>query len=200
MVIRYRDLRKLLCDFLVDPIRRPELLEEGRLRLRDLADNPGCSPFMREDARASLGALETFQRSLNALGLSGIPLTKPPAGLPPLIIENVEIPVALDLMIQIRDRRHGLQVGGVLFRLSKGSETETEGASNKRREIGKNAAVLVHMMASERLAGAGTSQASICYSVDVHQGEAHAAPRSYVSIERNVRAACRTIAARWDAV
>lgn len=92
------------------------------------------------------------------------------------------------------------RVGGLLLRMSKGTDGETENAASKRREIGRNAAVLVFMHVTAHLAKLGVPSYEHCYSIDVQHGEAHQAPRNYLAISDNMRAACRTIAAMWDSV
>lgn len=197
-VVRYRDARRAMVRFLADPHRRPQTLLDTRDRLEAQADDPALRPFTREDARSSVAALDAFQAGLNVFGFGGLSFEVPATGLRPLDIETVAVTVSLDLIVRATDRRRGDLVGGVLFRLSKGSEGETEAAAARRREIGMYAATLVHMVCTEQLASVAMPSPAHCFSVDVQRKERHRASSQYLTREANLQAACRSIRRAWD--
>jgi hypothetical protein len=117
--------------------------------------------------------------------------------LAPLNLEGVQVGVALDAVVKVPNPD---RVGGVLLRMARGGEGETENAASKRREIGRNAAVLIYMSVAQNLTRLGAPSPEHCYSIDVQHGEAHQTPRNYLAVNDNMRAACRAIAALWDSV
>ena len=197
-VVRYRDARRAMVRFLADPHRSPRIVLDARDRLEAQSEDPAARPFTREDARASAAALDAFQAGLNEFGFGGLRFEAPPPGLGPLGIEEVAVTVSLDLVVRAADRRRGELVGGVLFRLSKGADGETEAAAARRREVGMYAATLVHMACAEQLDGFGAPSPSHCFSVDVQRRERHRASSQYLTREANLRAACRSIRRSWD--
>lgn len=184
--------------FLADPHRNPQILLDARDRLEAQSEDQAARPFTREDARASAAALDAFQAGLNEFGFGGLRFEAPPQGLGPLDIEEVAVTVSLDLVVRAADRRRGELVGGVLFRLSKGADGETEAAAARRREVGMYAATLVHMACVEQLDDFGAPSPSHCFSVDVQRRERHRASSQYLTREANLRAACRSIRRAWN--
>ena len=199
-VVRYRDARACLTRFLADRARSHRIIEEGKARLDAVLGDPSASAFKQEDARSSIVALNNFQRTWNQLGIGGLNFERPASRLPPLTLDAVEVGVALDSIVRANGPGLPSRVGGLLLRMSRGVDGESDGAASKRREIGRNAAVLVYLCVSEHLTGLGTPSAEHCYSIDVQHGEAHQAPRNYLAITDNMLAACRAIAAMWDSV
>lgn len=193
-VVRYRAARDCIGRFLADPGRSHRIIGEGREAFEAILADPSATAFKQEDARSSIVALNNFQRSWNQLGIGGMNFQAAPR-LAPLSLDGVQVGVALDSVAKVPNPD---RVGGLLLRMSKGTDGETENAASKRREIGRNAAVLVFMCVSERLASMGMPSAEHCYSIDVQHGEAHQAPRNYLAISENMRAACRTIALMWS--
>jgi hypothetical protein len=195
-VVRYRKARGCIGRFLADKARSHQIIADGRAEFEAILDNPFATPFQQEDARASILALDNFQRRWNQLGLGGFNFAPAPR-LSPIVMEGVEVTVTLDSLVKVPDPD---RVGGILLRMARGTTGETEGAASKRREIGRNAAVLIFLGVSEHLPKIGTPSPEHCFSVDVQHGEAHATPRNYLPIGDNMRAACRAIAAQWDTV
>lgn len=198
--VRYKGAREAIRTYLADPARSARILEHGRARLRAVEADVESTVFQREDARASIAALDDFEGGQNALGLGGTRTEAPPAGIPPLSIEGVQVSVTLDAMVRATHPRRGAVAGGVLLRMSKGQDAETDGAAARRQELGTTAAVLVYIFARERLSLYGQARPDLCVSVDVQRQEAYAAPASFRMRENNIRAACRAIAARWGSI
>ncbi|MBB5691699.1 hypothetical protein GXW77_14055 [Roseomonas alkaliterrae] len=199
-VVRYRDARRAIARFLTDRHRSTQILLDARARLEMLAEDTTGRPFAREDARASIGAIDAFQAGLNSFGFGGMRFETPPQDLSPLDIEGVAVTVSLDLVVRASDRRRGDLVGGILLRLSKGADGESEAASARRRDVGMYATTLVYMACAEQLDGLGMPSPTVCFSVDVQRRERHRASSQYLTREANLRAACRGIQRAWSNV
>jgi len=195
-VVRYRNARGAISKFLADRGRSWRILTDARAQFEAVLNDPSATTFKQEDARASIVALDTFQRRWNQLGLGGLNF-ETASKFDPLDMEGVQVGVSLDTVVRIPNPS---RVGGVLLRMSRGGDGETEGAANKRREIGRTAAVLVFLCVSSNLGRLGAPSHEHCFSIDVQHGEAHPAPRNHLAIAENMQAACRTIAAVWDSV
>ena len=195
-VVRYRRARDCIGRFLADKGRSHQIINAGRETFEAILNDPSATAFQQEDARASIVALDNFQRRWNQLGLGGFNFAPPPK-LAPIGMEGVEVGVALDSLVNAPNPD---RIGGILLRMARGTTGETEGAASKRREIGRNSAVLIFLSVSENLSKIGAPSTEHCFSVDVQHGEAHATPRNYLPIGDNMRAACRAIAAMWDSV
>ncbi len=196
-VARYRTARLAMGEFLTDKTHSHRIIGRAKDKLEGVLSDAEASAFKHEDARASIVALDGFQRGWNAFGLSGLNFEDVPS-LKRLEMEGVEIGVAMDAVTKRESPTRPTQVGGVLLRMARGGDGETDGAAAKRREIGRNAAVLVYLSAEKNLTKVGVPTPEICYSVDVQHGESHQAPKNYLAIVENMAAACRTIAALWD--
>jgi len=196
-VARYRVARDAMSDFLTDTMHSHVIIGKAKAKLEAILSDADASAFKHEDARASIVALDGFQRGWNAFGLSNLNFAEPPT-LKRLEIEGVEVGVAIDAVTKRESPTRPTLVGGVLLRMARGGDGETDGAAAKRREIGRNAAVLVYLSAAKNLTKIGTPSSDLCYSVDVQHGESHQAPKNYLAVVENMNAACRTIAALWD--
>jgi hypothetical protein len=93
-VIRYRDLRHGLSGYLANPVRPGVMLGNLEGLLQQKLDDTSLTPFVREDAAASLEALGSFRRFQNQLGgLDFTAVTRTPA----LPIEGVAVSIHPDL-------------------------------------------------------------------------------------------------------
>lgn len=193
--IRYAELKSGLVTFLAD-IRRPEAaLGRLRLTLESRRDTPRSTTFIRQDAELSLAAMDAFENMKNALG--GYRFVAPGQRFDLLAIAGVNVSINLDLFA-VRTKNGEDQFGGVLLRLTKPDDEETENAASKRREMGLYAATLAHMQARSLAASPGAPHHDLCMSIDVQCGEVHLAGRSAAMRSSRLEAACRFIAAMWD--
>lgn len=192
---RYKDARTAIREALCAPANEKRIIAAARDALEQRADDPALSDFARDDAEKSAEALTAFANLRNQL--AGHNFIEAPAKQPKLILAGVEISVHCDVLIE-RTYRGVDQRGAALLRLTKPEEDETETASDKRREVGQFAATLVHMHLARSLAGNKTPYHGLCWSIDVQNGDVHAAPRTYLSRATNLENACRFIAAMWD--
>lgn len=191
---RYSVARDATKAFLIDPNRSSDPIDSALELLEQRAADPAESAFRRSDAACSAEALNSLLSMGNQL--NGYNYSAAPRRQPKLTIGGVEVSVYVDLMIH-RSFRGQEQVGGALFRFTQ-ADDESEGAQNKRRNMGAYAATLVHMHVAQNLAGNRQPHHALCMSVDVQFREAHLAPRDFAQRTQNLENACRFIAAMWD--
>ncbi len=129
--------------------------------------------------------------------LSGYIFLPAPARQAPLAIGGVAVSVNLDLLVK-REKNDRAECGGVLFRLTKADEDETEAAAGKRKEMASYAATLVQMQVRVTLASGAIAHHDLCMSIDVQSGDVHTAPRNFAVKAQRIEAECRFIAAIWD--
>lgn len=194
-VIRYRDLRNGISAYLADASRPSCALASLESLLRHKADDGSNSAFMREDAEASLEALETFRRFQNQLG--GFDFKQPGKWAGALLIEGVAVSVYPDLVLT-QQARSNHRYGVALFRLAKGDEQESTTAAGKRADIAKYVATLAYMQANAHCAPSHVAHPALCLSIDVQNQEIVAASSSQTIRVNNIKAACRQISRAWN--
>jgi hypothetical protein len=197
VLTRYKDVRRTLSNALLTPGRARGFLESARGTFEQRMTDASLSAAVRDDAEKSIDVLDCFP-SLNNM-LSGYAYRDPGDRLPYLSISDVEVSVNVDLLIDHSLRGKEL-VGGLIFRMTKPDEEETEGAKAKRKEMGIYTATLVLMQVSTNLAGNRQPHGPLCWSVDVQNGECFEAPRQRKKRLGDIEAACSIIAAIWDRV
>lgn len=196
-VIRYRDLRNGIAAYLGDPARSRATLAALETLLRQKAGDRSGTSFTREDAQASLEALETFHRFQNQLG--GYSFTQPGKWAGALPIEGLAVNVYPDLALT-QASRSGDRYGVAIFRLAKGDDQASENAASKRAEIAKYVATLAFMQASAHCIPGHVAYPGLCLSIDVQNQEIVPASRSQTQRVNNIRAACRQIVRAWNSV
>ncbi len=87
----YRRLQKGVASYLSSPIRDRRILDRCRDDLEKERENASTSTA-RDNAQYALRALETFERSLNALPIAGVNLTLAPLQKPMMIEREGERP------------------------------------------------------------------------------------------------------------
>jgi hypothetical protein len=192
--IRYSDLRAGITSFLADQRRDARALATLGNLLEQKANDSSLSNFARQDAQLSFAALSAFQRMTNQL--AGFTFAPAPSRQRALTLGGVVVSIQLDLLVT-RARGQQTECGGVLLRLAKTDEDETDAAAGKRRQMGEYAATLAQMQVRASHGGNGTPHHALCLSVDVQAGEVHAAPRNFAQKAQRLEAECRFIAALW---
>jgi hypothetical protein len=192
VVAQYKGAREGISRYICSPERDPSILTSTLLSLAEKEARESATPWTKDDARRSAEAIETFRKSLNALGVDKLDC-RPVAGSQPNIqIGGVEISVNLDAtthrLVKGVDR-----VGGVILMFSKASET----SGTKRAERCKVSAVLALLFAKEHLGYLGEPDQALCYSLDVLQGRAYPAPNSYKTMLGHMQDSCEEIGLRW---
>lgn len=191
--IRYAELRSGIAAFLAD-FRRPlGVLHELQASLEQRRDDPRESEFGRQDAISSLAALDAFMLMQNQLNGYRF-ISSPPTS--PLAMGGVNVSIHLDLLA-LGERVGDNRCGGVLFRLTKADDGETDSAASKRRDMGAYAATLAMMQARSLDALPAVVHHDFCMSIDVQCREVHTASRNFATRAARLEAACRFIAAIW---
>lgn len=193
---RYSELRSALTAFLVDMRRDQRPLNALAGTLSQRADDASVSNFARQDAQASLGALDAFQRMM-ANQLAGYAFSLAPRRQGLLTVGGVAVSINLDVLLH-RERENRQEAGGALFRLTKADEEESNAAASKRREMGIYAATLVQMQVAATVGQEATPHHDLCMSIDVQSGDVHLASRNFAQRSQRLEAACLFIAAMWD--
>lgn len=194
--LRYKRLRETLRSALLHPQNARGLLGSAEETFQQISNDASQSAFARDDAEKSLDALQVYPQLANALGgLEYAAMTKKQ---PKLVLSGVQVSVNLDLMVVQGAEKTG--IGGLIFRLTKPGDEETESARAKRRLMGLHAATLIQMHIDRNYQFIGTVQPKLCWSVDVQSAEVFKATRRQPSKEKELEAACRMIAAIWDSV
>lgn len=196
-VVRYRDLRQGIAGYLANMMRPVSVLTALETRLQQRASDSSSSPFVRDDAAASLEALAAFHRLANEL--SGLQFQLPHGRAAPFNIEGVAVSIQPDLIV-MQQARTGDRYGAAILRMAKGDEAETDTAAGRRVDMGKYVATLAYMQAAASPVAAHQLHHSLCMAVDI-QGELIVpASRNHTQRVNNIRAACRSIVAQWDAL
>ncbi|MGF1627545.1 MAG: hypothetical protein ACFCVH_21920 [Alphaproteobacteria bacterium] len=163
---------------------------------RDAAINPG----KRDNAIYALRGLEAFERSLNALPLSGLRFERAPT-FKPLEIEGVKVSVQPHALItQVRPRGKNLR-GALVVDTAKGILPKSEEAQAQLTLGMTHSAYLVHELVSERVAADDEKTgAELCMVFHTYRQELVVSPTNYRRALGNMKAACRDIAARWGSI
>ena len=191
---RYSDVRDAIKGYLCNPARTSRTLAEIGLTFEQKAADTSLGNWAREDARLSVDVLKALARMENKL--AGMRFVPAPDRQAKLILAGVAVSVQLNVLTE-RDRAGKLEVGGVLFRLTK-ADDETESAAAKRHEMGAYAATLAYMQVQAGIAGNRQPHHQLCASLDIQAGDVHTAPRTYATKAKALEDACRFIAAMWD--
>lgn len=195
-IIRYRDVRPVVCSYLSDPMRRVNRLSDAEEMFRQRGADTSQSSLVRDDARASIEVLSAVQRMTNQL--AGYEFSPAPATQSKLTIAGVEVSAKADLLVKAVVRGRDVHGAGIL-RLTQDDAT-TEGARTKRRDVGLYVATVARMHADQNLAFSGEVGNRACMSIDVQHGECFLAPDATSRRMADIENACRFIAAIWDSV
>ncbi|PWC62632.1 hypothetical protein TSH7_14620 [Azospirillum sp. TSH7] len=195
-IIRYRDARAAICQYLTD-IRRPvNCLVTAENMLSQRMDDPSESSMRKEDARHSIEVLHAIQRMSNRL--SAFQFILAPNSQPKLTIQGVEISVRADMLVHGSSRSQQ-QIGAAILRMTQ-DDADTDSARARRQEMGYCVAALARLHIEQNIQSERVPSNRLCMSIDVQHGEVFQAPNSNVRRVNDIEAACRFIAAMWDQV
>lgn len=158
--------------------------------------DPSVSSLMQDDARNSIAVLHGIQRMRNQL--SAFQFIAAPARQPKLVIEGVQVSIHADLLA-IGERSGVGQIGAAVLRMTQ-SDTDSDLAVQRRREMGTYVATLARAHTEANLAGNRTAINRLCMSIDVQHGEVFVAPNSTTRRMNDLANACRFIAALWPTI
>lgn len=179
--------------FLISPYHDQAILDSAREKLLQRRDDTALTPWVRDEAKRSLAALEIFARSHNALGLKKHTFEKPPANLAPLDIEGVTINVDPEMLV-VGVHKEQERIGSGFIRMAQGSSGET--AVEHRKDMHSLLAALGHMHTARRLKDQGSAHEPFSIVIDVPRAEVYRASGLIKRGER-IAANCRFIKAMW---
>lgn len=195
-IIRYRDVRTVVCAYLTDQMRRVNRLSDAEEMFRHRAADTSQSPLVRDDAKASIEVIAAIQRMANKL--SSFEFSAAPQDQGKLNIAGVEISVRADMLAKTTARNKDIY-GAAVLRLTQ-DDADTEPAITKRKEVGLYVATIARMHADQNLSFAGDVGNRACMSIDVQHGEFFQAPDATTRRVQDIENACRFIAAIWETV
>lgn len=155
--------------------------------------DPSVSTLLQDDARNSIAVLQGIQRMRNQL--SAFQFVLAAVKQPKLTIEGVEVSIHADLMA-IAERAGVGMIGAAILRMTQ-SDTDSDLAIQRRREMGLYVATLARAHTEANLKGNRTTANRLCMSIDVQHGEVFVAPNSSTRRMNDLTNACRFIAALW---
>jgi len=196
-IIRYQKVKDVLKRSLANPERARAILETARDSFEQELQDTALSTNSIDIAEKSIDVLDAWHTLSNQIPNCTFEI--PPNRQPLLNISCVEVSVNLDLIVK-STHRNEKRVGGLIFRLTKPEEEETDAAATKRNEMGAYVSTLVHMQVSENFVGDRIAHKSLCWSVDVQNQNIHKAPRNTQRRQNDMEAACLLIASSWDAL
>jgi hypothetical protein len=198
--LTYRQLFQAVTSYLVSPTRDRRILANCRHDLEE-AKKSTTEPQQLENIKYELRALDAFERSLNALEIGGITLTRAPQS-NPLNIEGVRINVRPTAHIRVVRPRGVDLLGAIVIDLAKGIEPKTEDTKLRVKNAMVHSAILVHQHVAETFADdfEGKPALEYCSIFHTHRQDHVCAPSAYRRVLSNVEAVCRNIERGWDGV
>lgn len=195
-IIRYRDVRRVICQYLTDPRRPVNLLVDAEELFQARIDDPTTGDLMRDDARHSIEVLHALQGMQNQL--APFNFQNAPQDQDKLDVAEVEVSVRADLLVNA-SWRGTEQVGGAILRMTM-DNAETDAARQKRREMGLYVATLARMHIDQNIDTDRQPANRLCVSIDVQHGEVFPAPNANTRRISDIESACRMIAAMWPTI
>lgn len=195
-IIRYRDVRPVVCSFLADDNRSLNSLTTAEQMFQQRANDAAESALRQDDARNSIEVLHSIQAMRNRLG--AFTFRSAPNDQPKLQLGGVEVSVRADLIVNapIRGAHH---YGAAVLRLTQ-DDADSDGARAKRKEMGLYVATLARLHVDQNLLPSGAVSNRLCMAIDVQHGELFQAPDANTRRMNDLDAACRMIAAIWPTI
>ncbi len=157
------------------------------------------TPKAAENAVYAIRALETFERSLNALPIGGLNLSLPPIYQPHLI-EGVKVSIQPTVLISVTRPRGKDLRGAAIIDNAKGIAPKSEEAARRTSDAMMHSAFLLAELVAGLTGEDELPSPDHCMIFHSHRGELVTSPTNYKRLLRNVEAACRDIAAAWPAI
>ena len=193
-IIRYKDVRKPIVQYLTDPARSLNPLIVAEQTFLQRAADTSESSLRQDDALKSVEVLHAIHGMANSLGAYAF--HPAPAKQGKLVIAGVDVSVHADLLL------HGVtkgvqQMGAAVLRMTQ-ADTSSDAAVEKRKQMGLYVATLVRLHVDQNLLAEPRVAANkFCMSIDVQHGEVFVAPASSARRINDLTAACQMIAALW---
>lgn len=190
-------VRRSIRRFLLSPTRDLAILAscEDHLKAK-IAE--ATTHGARENLMHQLRALNDFQRGLNELGISGLQLWTKRHFFRPLSFEGVTISVQPFALVRQPRMRAKDQIGALLIDVAKGPSCKTDEAQRKAEKAMIYAAVLLHHVVAQSVAGPEEiASPEHCIVFHAHRAQRIIAPFAYKTMMKNLRAECRNIVRAW---
>lgn len=191
LVIRYKDAKQAICDYLSDSTRSPAPLAAAEQWQRNCSEGVG-TPFAQNDAALSAEAIANFRSMIGPNFLKGLTFTTNTSPMPKLEISGVDVSVNLDLVVHNTAKN---LIGGAMIQTSK-----AVAAKGWREDHAKSVTSLVWMLSNQHLSDMGKVDRKLCLSIDVFAKKIAVAPTHYVRTLANIEASCAEIAMFWPHV
>jgi len=192
-IIRYRDVRTPVCNYLADRLRSVNPLVQAEAMFRQRANDPSMSSLRQDDARQCIEVLRAIQGMGNQLG--AFDFHSAPPSQPALDLAGVEVSIRADLLVYGSSRGKD-QIGAAVLRLTQ-SDADTDAARSRRQDMGHYVATLARMHLDANIPSSREPTNRLCLSIDVQHGEAFPCPASNTRRRNDLESACRFIAALW---
>lgn len=195
-IIRYRDVRPIICNFLADDNRQVNRLAQAEEMFGRRMDDDSETSLRQDDARASIEVIRSTHGMSNQLAAFSFELA--PTQQNKLALAGVEVSVRADLFVVAPIR--GIQHNGVaVLRLTQ-DDADTDAARSKRRDMGLYVATLARMHIEQNFASRDPISNRLCMSIDVQHGEVFQAPDANTRRRHDLENACRFISAMWATI
>ena len=197
VVLRYRRARRIVCDYLVDPLKSATHITNAEAYFRQRVNDLKLTCWQHNDAEQSIEIVHAIQGMRNEL--ARYDFVRTPCNASRILpLAGVSVSVRLDLLVH-RYSKGKDQIGAAVLKMNKYGPT-TRHSAERREDAGTYAAALVWLYVSRKLQTERTPNNKLCMSIDVRYGKAFIAPRQNSQRISNLEAACKGIAALWDEV
>jgi hypothetical protein len=199
----YDKLYQAVSGFLTSPTLDRSILDKCRRHLETERDASQTAQ-RRENLQYEINALDTFERSLNALDTRNVLYERLPQAGRPLDINDVKISVRPTVRIRVSRPRGKDLIGALLIDNAKGTLPKTPEAEAKLTSGMCYAAALLHRQVAEIVAESGTDEVRVspehCVIFHPYRQQQIASPTSSRKMIRNVEAVCTGVARGWDRI
>ena len=183
MVIRYKDAREIIVDFLSSGLENEQDALSAASRLRD---EEAATSFAKQDKNASADAIEDFLDASDLINMDGMVTERVKKNTTDsMVIAGVDVSIRPDVIF--KDQKTGGIVGALKLHFSKThplNSTSSKYVATVMR---------VHLEKREN----SEIDPKKCYVVDVPTKNVNHAPRAYKKNMKDIEAACEEIEARW---
>lgn len=198
--ILYRDLHQAVASFLASPTRDRGILARCREGL-ELAKQNAATPQKRDNATYALRSLDVFERSLNALPVTGINIERAPIYRPHEIIPGVKVSIQPTALVRVVRPRGGQLRGAIIVDVAKGIEPKSPELKQRVTNAMLHTAMLLHEHVSNTVVVEGEkSSPDHCMTFHTHRQELVRSPATYRKQLRIMQATCRTVKAVWATI
>jgi hypothetical protein len=195
-LIRYRDVRAPICQYLSDRRRSVNPLVQAETIFQQRANDSSLSALRQDDARQSIEVLHAIQGMANQLG--PFDFHPAPQSQAPLGLGGTEVSVRADLLVYGSTRGRD-QIGAAILRLTQ-DDADTDAARSRRQDMGHYVATLARLHLEANIQSNREPANRLCLSIDVQHGEAFPCPGSNTRRRNDLESACRVIAALWPTI